>query len=72
MNTTATPPGETPRYGTLVAPQLNAPYHQHFFCTRLDRCVDGPDNTVQEVNTRSVPAGADNPHLNAFQTEVTP
>jgi primary-amine oxidase len=72
MNTTALRPGEESPYGTEVAPRLNAPYHQHFFCARLDMCVDGPTNTVHEVNTRSVPPGPDNPHGNAFRTEVTP
>ena len=32
--------------------------------------VDGPTNTVQEVNTRSVPVGPENPHGNAFCTDV--
>lgn len=72
MNTTTLKPGEVSRYGTEVAPRLNAPYHQHFFCTRLDMSVDGPTNTVQEVNTRSLPPGSENPHLNAFYAEVTP
>jgi len=72
MNTTALEPGEKPRYGTEVAPRLNAPYHQHFFNARLDFAVDGEDNTVYEVNTRSVPAGPENPHDNAFVTEATP
>lgn len=72
MNTTALAPGETSRYGTEVAPRLNAPYHQHFFCARLDVSVDGPKNTVYEVNTHSVPAGAENPFFNAFTTEAVP
>ena len=62
MNTTALQPGETPRYGTEVAPRLLAPFHQHYFNARLDFAVDGENNTVHEVNTRSVPAGADNPY----------
>lgn len=72
MNTMSLAPGETTRYGTEVAPRLNAPFHQHFFCARLESSVDGPNNTVVEVNTRSVPPGAGNPHLNAFTTELTP
>src|SRR5262249_29428918 len=72
MNTTALRPGETPRHGTEVAPGLNAPYHQHFFGARLDVAVDGETNSVQEVNTRSVPEGQENPHGNAFRAEVTP
>jgi primary-amine oxidase len=70
MNTTALEPGERSRFGTEVAPRLNAPYHQHFFCTRLDMSVDGPANTVHEVNTRGVPVGPENPHGNAFFTDV--
>lgn len=29
VNTTVLMPGETSKYGTLIAPQLNAPIHQH-------------------------------------------
>jgi primary-amine oxidase len=35
MNTTALAPGEKPQYGVEVAPQLNAPFHQHIFAARL-------------------------------------
>ena len=44
-NTTGLMPGEKPRYGTEVAPQLNAPYHQHIFNARLDMSVDGDANS---------------------------
>ncbi|HTU21222.1 MAG TPA: primary-amine oxidase [Gemmataceae bacterium] len=72
VNTTALHPGAKPRYGTEVAPQLNAPYHQHFFCARLDMNIDGPCNCVQEVNTVGRPTGPENPYSNAFVTEITP
>jgi primary-amine oxidase len=72
MNSTGLKPGEAPRYGTEVAPQVNAPNHQHFFGARLDFSVDGEDNTVHEVNTRSVPTGPENPYGNAFFAEATP
>ena len=72
MNTMALKPGESPRYGTEVAPRLMAPNHQHFFNARLDLDIDGEENTAQEVNTLSVPAGPENPHGNAFFAEVTP
>jgi primary-amine oxidase len=71
MNTTALQPGQTSRYGMEVAPQLNAPFHQHIFAARLVPCIDGPNNSVMEVNTVSVPAGPDNPHGNAFVAEET-
>jgi primary-amine oxidase len=71
MNTTALAPGETSAYGMEVAPQLNAPFHQHIFAARLVPTVDGANNSVMEVNTVSVPAGASNPHGNAFVAEET-
>jgi primary-amine oxidase len=72
MNTMALAPDEKPRFGTEVAPRLYAPFHQHFFGARLDLDVDGQANTVEEVNTRSLPPGPENPHHNAFVTEATP
>ena len=71
VNTAAVPVGETPKYGTLVAPQLNAHIHQHFFNFRLDMSVDGEDNSVYEVNTVSEPIGPDNPQGNAFFAQTT-
>ena len=69
MNTTALAPGDTSRYGTEIAPQLNAPFHQHIFAARLVPSVDGPNNSVVEVNTVGVPTSASNPHGNAFVAE---
>ena len=43
-------PGEKPKYGTLIAPQLYAPNHQHFFNVRLDFDLDGTANTVYQVD----------------------
>ncbi|HEY6398452.1 MAG TPA: primary-amine oxidase [Solirubrobacteraceae bacterium] len=67
LSTGAVAPGERPRYGTLVAPGLNAMVHQHFFNMRLDLDVDGPENAVEEVWTESVAPGPENPHGNAFR-----
>jgi primary-amine oxidase len=72
MSTSALKPGEVARHGTEVAPRLQAPYHQHFFNARLDLDVDGEANSAQEVNTRGVPSGPENPYGNAFVAEVTP
>jgi primary-amine oxidase len=54
ISTGAIAEGETPRHGTLVAPGLYGPHHQHFFCVRLDMAVDGAKNTVVEID--SVPS----------------
>jgi primary-amine oxidase len=72
MNTMALKPGESPRFGTEVAPRLMAPHHQHFFNARLDLDIDGEQNSAHEVNTLSVPPGSENPHGNAFYAQATP
>lgn len=54
-------------YGYRVGPDVQAVYHQHFFNFRLDMDVDGPgDNSIIEMNTKAVPPGRGNPHMNAF------
>ena len=40
ISTGAVPPGEVPAHGTLVAPGMYGPHHQHFFNVRLDMAVD--------------------------------
>ncbi len=72
LATGAVMPGETPRHGTLVAPQLNAMAHQHFFNVRLDMDVDGVANAVHEVHTEPMPPGPENPYGNAFVAKRTP
>lgn len=67
----ATLPGEEPKWGALVAPQVYGPIHQHFFNVRLDMMIDGPNNSVFEVNSVADPVGPENPHNNAFHTEAT-
>jgi primary-amine oxidase len=71
MNTTALQAGEESPFGVEVAPQLNAPNHQHIFAARLVTAIDGPNNSVYEVNTDGLPNGPENPHGNAFIAEET-
>ena len=71
ISTGAIAPGETPKHGTLVAPGLYGPHHQHFFCLRLDMAVDGVANRVVEVDSQPSAPGPDNPHGNAWETVHT-
>lgn len=72
LSTGAVPAGERPRHGVLVAPQLNAMVHQHYFNMRLDLDIDGEDNTVVEVSSESLPPGPENPHGNAWEVRRRP
>jgi primary-amine oxidase len=71
LSTMGLHPGETPRFASVVAPQLGAPYHQHLFNVRLDMDVDGTANSVYEMEARPVPPGPDNPWSNAFESVAT-
>lgn len=59
-------------YGHLVAENVEAVHHQHFFNFRLDMDVDGAQNSLVEMNTEAAPAGAANPYNNAFMMRETP
>ena len=63
--------GERPKYGCIVAPNLNAMVHEHYFNVRLDMSVDGDPNSVLEVEARLEATGPDNPHGNAHGVRET-
>ncbi len=72
VSTGAFSPGDVPpAYGTVLAPGLYAPNHQHFFNVRLDMCVDGERNSVYEMNSVAMPPGPDNPGANAWAVRPT-
>ena len=71
MNTAALPPGETRKYGTMVAPGLYSPNHEHSFNVRMDMMVDGPRNSVHEVHCEMEPEGPDNPAGNGYYAQST-
>lgn len=59
-------------YGTTVAKNVNAHYHQHLFCLRVDPMVDGLLNSVLETDVvpSPEPTGSEaNFAGNAFKTE---
>jgi primary-amine oxidase len=70
--TTAAHDGRHDPYGHLVAKNLLAVHHQHFFSFRLDMDVDGVANRVVEVNSVPDPPGPNNPFHNGFTMRETP
>ncbi|KAK2786495.1 Copper amine oxidase [Onygenales sp. PD_12] len=75
LNTYAMNPGEdTHGWGTEVYPGVNAHNHQHLFCLRIDGNVDGPNNTVFQVDAARGPGevgSAENKYGNAFYAKKT-
>ena len=71
LSTMAVAPGEKPPYANMIAPQLAAPFHQHLFNMRMDMEIDGPHNSVYEMEALPVPPGPDNPWSNAFESVAT-
>jgi primary-amine oxidase len=67
----AVAPGEVPEFAGLVAPGVAGPNHQHLFSARLDLDVDGPVNSVYEIEAERVPTGPENPWGNAFRQRAT-
>jgi primary-amine oxidase len=67
----AYPPGAQPSHGVLVAPQLYAPIHQHYFNFRLDLDIDGMGNSVYEVDTVAEPPGPGNPYSSSYRPQYT-
>ncbi|KAM2557930.1 hypothetical protein TB2_014997 [Malus domestica] len=68
-------PGEVRKYGTVIAPGLYAPVHQHFFVARMDMAVDCKPgetfNQVVEMDVKVEKPGENNVHSNAFYAEET-
>ncbi|KAL7892140.1 copper amine oxidase [Trichoderma sp. SZMC 28014] len=53
--------GETVPYGTVVAPGVLAPYHQHLFCLRIDPAIDGHANSLLVEESCALPVDVHNP-----------
>ena len=71
MSTMAVAGNDPGDHARMVAPGLAAPYHQHLFNVRIDIEVDGPENTVYEVDAVPSPPGEGNPVGSAFGTMTT-
>src|SRR3974377_2142000 len=65
--------GQEDPYSHMVAKNIAAPHHQHFFTFRLDMDVDGAAaNRVVELNSVAAAAGPANPFGGAFVMKETP
>eukprot|EP01023_Acetabularia_acetabulum_P066619 TRINITY_DN9016_c0_g2_i1.p1 TRINITY_DN9016_c0_g2~~TRINITY_DN9016_c0_g2_i1.p1 ORF type:complete len:714 (+),score=119.60 TRINITY_DN9016_c0_g2_i1:60-2201(+) len=77
LSTNVLSSGETkPEYGTLVSPGVNAQFHQHLFCARLDVAVGdkhgGKGLQICEVDVEAmVQDEVKNPWGNGFKTVET-
>ena len=67
----AVPPDTKRPFGQIVAPQVYAPNHQHFFNMRLDFDLDGENNTVYQMDVVPGSEGEDDPYGNAFFVSPT-
>ncbi|KAJ6150626.1 hypothetical protein N7471_001825 [Penicillium samsonianum] len=47
--------GDEVGYGTIVAPGVLAPYHQHLFSLRIDPAIDGVANSLQVEESNPLP-----------------
>ncbi|KAF8340462.1 copper amine oxidase [Cantharellus anzutake] len=56
LNVYVTGKDEPSPHGSIVAPQIQAQYHQHIFSLRLDPMIDGLDNSVLESNLHQLDA----------------
>jgi primary-amine oxidase len=54
--------GDQVPYGTVVAPGVMAPYHQHLFSLRIDPAVAGHDNSLVVEESRPMPIDDPNVH----------
>lgn len=75
LNTYSMNPGEdTKGWGTEVYPGVNAHNHQHLFCLRVDPNIDGPNNTIFQVDAAQGPGevgSEENYYGNAFYAKKT-
>ncbi|KAK4157368.1 copper amine oxidase [Chaetomidium leptoderma] len=60
-------------FGTVVAPGVMAPFHQHLFCLRIDPAIDGHTNSlvVEESHPLPLHPKEKNPHGVGYTTTQT-
>ncbi|KAK2737735.1 hypothetical protein FQN55_000950 [Onygenales sp. PD_40] len=73
LSTTPINTGDSVPYGTLVAPGVLAPYHQHLFSLRIDPAIDGYQNTLLVEDSIPMPLDdPNNPFAIGYTTTKTP
>ncbi|OLN88331.1 Copper amine oxidase 1-like protein 1 [Colletotrichum chlorophyti] len=53
-------------WGTIVAPGVLAPYHQHMFCLRIDPAIDGQRNSMVVEESHPIPFTGNSDSSNPF------
>jgi primary-amine oxidase len=71
VSTEVAPPGDPLTHATRVSEHLAAPNHQHIFNARLHFNVEGPVNSIYEVDVVTDDSGVDNPLGGAFRAHST-
>ncbi|KAI5480277.1 primary-amine oxidase [Pseudohyphozyma bogoriensis] len=60
------------KYGTIVAPGVFAPHHQHIFNLRIDPAIDGYESSaIVYDETHPMPRDERNPHGVGFENHTT-
>ncbi|ETS77269.1 hypothetical protein PFICI_11143 [Pestalotiopsis fici W106-1] len=72
LSTAAIDMGKKSPWGTVVAPGVLAPSHQHFINVRIDPMIDGHENSIVQEDVYGLPISELNPHGNAFHVKQTP
>lgn len=66
--------GDSVPFGTVVAPGVLAPFHQHLFCLRIDPAIDGHSNSLFVSESSAMPLDGENgtnPHGVGYTTTST-
>ncbi|KAJ3961376.1 hypothetical protein N0V92_001945 [Colletotrichum tropicale] len=58
-------------WGTVVAPGVLAPYHQHIFCLRIDPAIDGHRNSLVVEESQPIPFTGESDAYNPFGVGYT-
>ncbi|RSH84095.1 hypothetical protein EHS25_005340 [Saitozyma podzolica] len=72
LSTSPIDPGKKSPFGTVVAPGVFGPSHQHFINLRIDPAIDGDNNTIVQEDVEACGLGPDDEHGIGFRVKQTP